>query len=355
MPIRIVIAGGIDPHVAIGEVDGEIVPLHAGAQGQSRTAVGGHHEVGMVLIDHRGLVPETGTQAPPVQRLVFHTGIEIPAVAPVLVADGLGTIIHIDVQGVVGGPAGPDSANFEAQIVQRLVGNAQGQRVGQLHGTMGITVIKLVGDAGEMTIIFGFAINIGRDLGLVGQTHRPLIVQTGVQAKMTAYAPAAALDFNIILGNQPSHHGRILLFRGQVDIHDLQTGGHGEDVVDLPGQSGHGGDGLQVDAVQVVTAGPVLVIAVAQTKAREHAQPQPQAVVELPAGVRVRRGPHGGLGSGLLLAVGRIQRQGPHGRDKAHTAHDLDAGQLGDAGRVIGNGRHVVGAAHHAAGQTQTA
>ena len=154
---------------------------------------------------------------------------------------------------------------------------------------------------------------------------------------------------------RPRLKTRRLLFRGQVDVHDLQTGGHGEDVIDLPGQSGHGGDGLQVDAVQIITAGPVLVVAVAQTEAREHAQAQPQAVIELPAGVGVRRGPHGGLGGGLLLAVGRIQRQGPHRRDQGHAAHNLDAGQLGDAGRVVGDGRHVVGAAHHAAGQPQTA
>ena len=174
---------------------------------------------------------------------------------------------------------------------------------------------------------------------------------------MTAYAPARGLDSDIAVSGRVRYtkRERNLLFCCQVHVHDLQTGGHGEHVVDLPGQSGHGGHGLQVDAVQVVTAGPVLVIAVAQAEAREHAQTQPQAVVELPAGIGVRRGPHSGLGGGFGLAILRIQRQGPHGRDKAHTTHDLDAGQLGDAGRIVGDGRHVVGAAHHTAGQTQTA
>ena len=275
-------------------------------------------------------------------------------------ADGIRAVIHVDVQGIVGGPAGPDSAHFEAQIVQGLVGHAQGQGIGQLHGTVGICILKLFHPAPlQSPLILGLTIDIGRDLGLVGQADGPLIVQAGMQAEVAAHAPAGALDFNIIVKSRIACHDRQrcrkLLLRGQVDVHDLQTGGHGEYVIDLPGQGGHGGDGLQVDAVQIVAAGPVLVIAVAQTEAREHAQAQPQAVVELPAGIRMRHGPHSGLGGGLLLAVRRIQREGPHGSDKAHTAHDLDAGQLGDAGRVIGDGRHIVGTAHHAAGQTQTA
>ena len=110
----------------------------------------------------------------PARRL--HAGVEIPAVLPVFMADGLVAVVHVDVQGIVGGPARPDGAHFEAQVVQRLVGHTQGQGIGQLHGTVGVTIPEFPLGSCQRAIKLGFTIDIGCDLGLVGQAHRPLIV-----------------------------------------------------------------------------------------------------------------------------------------------------------------------------------
>ena len=107
--------------MGIGQINGPVVPGDAGAKAHDGTAVGGHHVVAVIFVDHRGFIGDAGAQAPPVQRLVLDAAVEVLAVAPFLVVDRRIVVAHVNVQGIIGGPAGKDRAHFKTQIFQRLV------------------------------------------------------------------------------------------------------------------------------------------------------------------------------------------------------------------------------------------
>ena len=56
--------------------------------------------------------------------------------------------------------------------------------------------------------MLGITIGIDRDLGLVGQSHRPFVVQAGMQAEVTAHAPARGLDFNVLISRAQGSYYR---------------------------------------------------------------------------------------------------------------------------------------------------
>lgn len=150
-------------------------------------------------------------------------------------------------------------------------------------------------------------------------------------------------------------HAGDLLSHGKAGMHDLHARRKGEDIVDLQGHGGHEGKGLEIDVGQVVPSRPVIGKFIAEAETREQAQAQPEAVIHLMGDVGVRGSPDMGLGGrGRVAAVGQIQVDGTHGRDGGKTAHDVRARQLGDARRIVGDGRGIVRASHHAACQRKT-
>ena len=186
------------------------------------------------------------------------------------------------------------------------------------------------------------AVKIDCHLALVGQAHGPLVAEAHVQAQMRAHAPACALQLEVVVGplhGRPACGGGNFIAHVHAGVEGLHAHGHGKDIVDLVGQGGHKGNGLHAHVIQIVSAGPVAGIAVAQAEAREHAHAQPDIVVELIAGIAVRGQPDRRFGGGVLHARGVLGADGMRAR------------QLGDARRIVGQGRDVVGAAHHAARQ----
>ena len=137
-------------------------------------------------------------------------------------------------------------------------------------------------------------------------------------------------------------------------MHDLHARRKGQDIVDLQGHGGHEGKGLEIDVGQVVAPRPVIGEFIAEAETREQAQAQPEAVVQLMGDIGVRGSPDMGLGGrGRMAAVGQIQVDGTHGSDGGKTAHDVRARQLGDACRIVRDGRGIVRAPYHAACQRQ--
>ena len=314
----------------------------------------------MAFIDHGRLIRKTCAQGPPVKGLVFHAAVEVPAVAPFLVVDGIVAAVHIDVQGIVGGPAGPDRAHFKTQIVQRLVGNAQGCRIGQLkHGVCAAVsglgqvfgladgVVALIGE-------FHVAIDVHGHLTLVGQANRPLVVEMHVQAKVGAITPSVPLELHVVVKFFAVVVGQNFVAHVHVGVHGFHAYRKGDRIIELDGKGRHEGNSLYADVIDIVPARPVTRIAVAKAETRKNAQTDPCVVAELVAQIGVRSIPEGGLRVGRGFAAAITGGNTTRGADEGKAAHRAGAGQLRNACGIIGNGRNIISAAHHAASQGNT-
>gem|GEM_PF-6973110 len=200
---------------------------------------------------------------------------------------------------------------------------------------------------------------IERDRTFIGKAQRQLVGHAEVRAQLGPHAPARTVERHLAVLPFAGEiadilHAGDLLSHGKAGMHDLHARRKGEDIVDLQGHGGHEGKGLEIDVGQVVAPRPVVGEFIAEAETREQAQAQPEAVVQLMGDVRVRCSPDVRFcGRGGMAAVGEVQIDGAHGRDGGKTAHDVCARQLGDARRIVGDGRGVIRTPHHAACQRQ--
>ncbi len=172
-----------------------------------------------------------------------------------------------------------------------------------------------------------------------------------MQAQMRAHAPPLPLHLQVVVPDRTAGAGGYFAAHVHAGVKRLHPQRNGKNVVDLVSHRGHKGNALQAHIINIVPARPASVIAVAHAKAREYAQPQPDIVIQLIAGVSVRRQPDRRFGGGVVLKAALFGNDGAHGGDESQTAHDMRARQLCNARRIIGQSRDVIGAPHHAARQ----
>ena len=142
---------------------------------------------------------------------------------------------------------------------------------------------------------------------------RPMRVSSVGCSMKPTFQPGVALqiEVGIAIGeDRAARHGQLhhgLLFVLGVDALPVQAKAHRELVVDLVGHRGVHVDGLDVELVGVVLAGPAFVVLGHQAERRADAQADEPLFIELQRGVEVRH--HAEFAGVAAVAAGGTRRR----------------------------------------------